>query len=149
MLSILAIRASYPACLTTSNCRLPLSVQRSLHILQRTPLGSQLSRLRSRVYTAGPQAELGPLCAKLKDEGVFVRELDTLGIAYHSPALEPFCDKLRKVLAGVLPAPKERSARWLSTCYALDAEEAGCKSCGPDYHVCLLPTAPYTSPFAL
>ena len=109
----------------------------------------QLSTLSRWVFTAGPQAELGPLCAKLKDEGVFVRELDTLGIAYHSPALEPFCDKLRKVLAGVLPAPKERSPRWLSTCYALDAEEAGCKSCGPDYHVCLFLPAPLAPPFAL
>ena len=33
--------------------------------------------------------------AKLKEEGVFVRELNTLGIAYHSPALDPFCGRLR------------------------------------------------------
>jgi len=26
---------------------------------------------------------------------VFVRELSTLGIAYHSPALDPFCGRLR------------------------------------------------------
>ena len=44
---------------------------------------------------AGPQAELAPLVAKLREEGVFVRELSTLGIAYHSPALDPFCGRLR------------------------------------------------------
>ena len=44
---------------------------------------------------AGPQAELAPLVAKLKEKGVFVRELNTLGIAYHSPALDPFCGRLR------------------------------------------------------
>ena len=66
---------------------------------------------------------------------MFVRELDTLGIAYHSPALVPFCDKLRRVLNAVVPNPKERSKRWLSTCYPLDAEDAGAKTCGPDYHV--------------
>lgn len=44
---------------------------------------------------AGPEAELAPLVAKLKEEGVFVRELNTLGIAYHSPALDPFCGRLR------------------------------------------------------
>lgn len=87
------------------------------------------------MYGAGPQEELGPLCAKLKEEGVFVRELDTLGIAYHSPALNPFCDKLRRVLSAVVPNPKERSRRWLSTCFPLDADEAGAKTCGPDYHV--------------
>lgn len=85
--------------------------------------------------TPGPQEDLSPLCAKLKDEGVFVRELDTLGIAYHSPALNPFCDKLRRALSAVVPNPKERSKRWLSTCYSLDSDEAGSKTCGPDYHV--------------
>ena len=84
---------------------------------------------------AGPQEELSPLCAKLKDEGVFVRELDTLGIAYHSPALNPFCDKLRRALSAVVPHPKERSKRWLSTCFPLDSDEAGSRTCGPDYHV--------------
>ena len=88
--------------------------------------------------SAGPQEELSPLCAKLKDEGVFVRELDTLGIAYHSPALNPFCDKLRRVLSAVVPSPKERSKRWLSTCFPLDTDEAGSRTCGPDYHVRLL-----------
>ncbi|CAL8464659.1 g4194 [Coccomyxa elongata] len=87
------------------------------------------------VTLAGPAEELAPLCAKLKDEGVFVRELDTLGIPYHSPALEPFSDKLRRVLTAVVGAPKERSAKWLSTCYPLNSEEPGSKLCGPDYHV--------------
>ena len=31
----------------------------------------------------------------LKAEGVFVREVDTLGIAYHSPALDAFSGELR------------------------------------------------------
>ena len=64
-----------------------------------------------------------------------MRELDTLGIAYHSPALMPFCDSLHSVLSGVVPHPKQRSKRWLSTCYPLDSEEGGSKTCGPDYHV--------------
>ena len=85
--------------------------------------------------SAGPEEELSDLCAKLKEEGVFVRELDTLGIAYHSPALIPFCDRLHSVLSGVVPHPKQRSKRWLSTCYPLDTEEGGSKTCGPNYHV--------------
>ena len=60
-----------------------------------------------------------------------MRELDTLGIAYHSPALNPFCDKLRRVLNAVVPNPKERSKRWLSTCFPLDSDEAGSRTCGP------------------
>ena len=64
-----------------------------------------------------------------------MRELDTLGIAYHSPALMPFCGSLHSVLSGVVPHPKQRSKRWLSTCYPLDSEEGGSRTCGPDYHV--------------
>ncbi|KAK9904717.1 hypothetical protein WJX75_001194 [Coccomyxa subellipsoidea] len=101
--------------------------------LENTVVGCDNSPVN--VTLAGPAEELAPLCAKLKDEGVFVRELDTLGIAYHSPALNPFCDKLRRVLSAVVPSPKERSAKWLSTCYALTSEEPGSKLCGPDYHV--------------
>ena len=44
--------------------------------------------------TAGPAAELEPLLEKLKKEEVFVRELDTLGIAYHSPGLRAYVDEL-------------------------------------------------------
>ena len=43
---------------------------------------------------AGPAAELEPLLAKLKVEEVFVRELDTLGIAYHSPGLRAYAEDL-------------------------------------------------------
>ena len=41
----------------------------------------------------------------------------------------------RRVLAAVVPHPKERSSRWLSTSFPLDAEDAAAKTCGPDYHV--------------
>ena len=44
---------------------------------------------------AGPAADMAPLLEALKAEGVFVREVDTLGIAYHSPALEAFSAELR------------------------------------------------------
>ena len=44
---------------------------------------------------AGPADALSPLLAALKAEKVFVREVDTLGVAYHSPALLPFAEDLR------------------------------------------------------
>ena len=45
---------------------------------------------------AGPADQLSPLVAKLAADGVFTREVDTLGIAYHSPALQPLTTELRK-----------------------------------------------------
>ena len=83
----------------------------------------------------GPAAELEPLLEALKGEGVFVRELDTLGVAYHSPALGAFCAELHAELAAVLTAPKPRSKTWLSTCYPLDSVDAAAVLCGPEYHV--------------
>lgn len=85
---------------------------------------------------AGPATELAPLLEALKGEGVFVRELDTLGIAYHSPALDAFGAELHTELAAVLAAPKPRSMTWLSTCYPLDSEDPAAALCGPEYHVC-------------
>ena len=51
-------------------------------------------RRLKQLTIAGPAAELEPLLAKLKAEEVFVRELDTLGIAYHSPGLRAYADEL-------------------------------------------------------
>ena len=48
---------------------------------------------------------MAPLLEALKAEGVFVREVDTLGIAYHSPALEAFGAELR---AGAHPGLRSR-----------------------------------------
>jgi len=89
----------------------------------------------ANVTLSGPAAQLTPLLEALKAEGVFVRELDTLGIAYHSPALDAFSGALRAELEAVLPAPKPRSATWLSTCYPLDTEDPAAAACGPEYHV--------------
>ena len=45
--------------------------------------------------------DLQPLLDGLKAEGIFVRELATGGVAYHSPLLDPLLPDLR---AGVLSA---------------------------------------------
>ena len=44
----------------------------------------------------GPAAQLEPLATQLKAEGVFVRELDTRGAAFHSPCLDATLPKLRQ-----------------------------------------------------
>lgn len=42
----------------------------------------------------GPKEELQPLLEALKEEGVFVRELSTCDVAYHSPLLDPLLPEL-------------------------------------------------------
>lgn len=55
-------------------------------------------------FHAGPEEELQPLLEALKAEGVFVRELSTCGVAYHSPLLDPL---LPQLTAGVCAAVRE------------------------------------------
>jgi hypothetical protein len=106
--------------------------------MERVPLPKKTSKPTTELDISqftGPEEELKPLCQRLKDENVFVREVDTLGIAYHSPALEPFSGVLAKELETLLPNPKARSKTWLSTSYPLDSTDPQAGICGPEYHV--------------
>jgi hypothetical protein len=87
------------------------------------------------IHPAGPEEELKPFLQTLKNENIFVKEVDTLGIAYHSPALEPFSGTLKKSLEALIPDPKPRGKTWLSTSYPLDSEDPNASICGPEYHV--------------
>lgn len=53
---------------------------------------------------AGPADEIGCIIKDLQQEGVFVREVETLGLAYHSPALEPLLPFLKKGRPSVIIA---------------------------------------------
>ena len=52
----------------------------------------------------GPADELRPLLEALVGQGVFVRELDTRGAAFHSPLLEPTLPALRACAHARLPS---------------------------------------------
>jgi hypothetical protein len=52
--------------------------------------------LKSKVYPAGPEAEMQPIIGALSAEGIFTRTVDSRGIAYHSPALDTAIPALRK-----------------------------------------------------
>lgn len=46
------------------------------------------------LHHTGPAGELRGIAASLQEEGIFARELDTLGLAFHSPALDPLLPQL-------------------------------------------------------
>ena len=46
------------------------------------------------MFRVGPKEELQQLLDALKAEEVFVRELSTCGVAYHSPLLDPVLPQL-------------------------------------------------------
>ncbi|EIE23140.1 hypothetical protein COCSUDRAFT_47508 [Coccomyxa subellipsoidea C-169] len=82
---------------------------------------------------SGPEGDLKPLLEQLKAEGVFVRELDTRGLAFHSPVLQSHLPELQAALEEVVPEPKERSATWLSSTYAVDDESPEARLCSGAY----------------
>jgi len=91
---------------------------------------------------SGSVEGLKPLLNELKDmqtpngKPVFVRRLETFGIAYHSPQLDPTLPILRENLSKVLTSPKKRSKKWVSTC--VDDEVLGeddpLRYLSADYH---------------
>ncbi|XP_004639517.1 fatty acid synthase [Octodon degus] len=67
------------------------------------------------VTISGPQAAVSKFVEQLKQEGVFAKEVQTGGIAFHSYFMEAIAPTLLLALKKVIRAPQPRSARWLST----------------------------------
>lgn len=67
------------------------------------------------VTISGPQAAVSKFVEQLKQEGVFAKEVQTGGIAFHSYFMEAIAPALLQALKKVIRAPRPRSARWLST----------------------------------
>lgn len=53
--------------------------------------------------------------AQLTAEGVFARRVNSSGVAFHSKYIATAAPLLRKRLETVIPDPKPRSARWISS----------------------------------
>lgn len=53
--------------------------------------------------------------AELAADGVFARRVNSSGVAFHSQYIAAAAPQLRASLLQVIPQPKPRSARWLSS----------------------------------
>ncbi|KAK3091059.1 hypothetical protein FSP39_016810 [Pinctada imbricata] len=66
------------------------------------------------VTISGPKEEVADFVRELKEKGVFAREVNSAGVAFHSPAMKEvapaFLNELKKVIK-----PKKRSKRWISS----------------------------------
>ncbi|NWS73173.1 FAS synthase, partial [Crotophaga sulcirostris] len=67
------------------------------------------------VTVSGPRDAVSEFVAKLKKEGVFAKEVRTSGVAFHSHYMASIAPALLSALKKVIPHPKPRSARWIST----------------------------------
>uniref|UniRef100_A0A8D2NBI8 Fatty acid synthase n=1 Tax=Zonotrichia albicollis TaxID=44394 RepID=A0A8D2NBI8_ZONAL len=67
------------------------------------------------VTVSGPLDSVNEFVAKLKKEGVFAKEVRSAGVAFHSHYMASIAPALFNALKKVIPHPKPRSARWIST----------------------------------
>ncbi|NXM57354.1 FAS synthase, partial [Illadopsis cleaveri] len=67
------------------------------------------------VTVSGPLDAVNEFVAKLKKDGVFAKEVRSAGVAFHSHYMASIAPALLSALRKVIPHPKPRSARWIST----------------------------------
>jgi acyl transferase domain-containing protein/NADPH:quinone reductase-like Zn-dependent oxidoreductase/aryl carrier-like protein len=85
---------------------------------------------------AGPVPEISKFRDYLQSNSVFFREVDTDGIAYHSPLLAPYSEYLVQQIMGVIPADKaiKRSSKWLTSSLGGINAHTSSGLCDADYH---------------
>ncbi|XP_042306938.1 fatty acid synthase isoform X1 [Sceloporus undulatus] len=67
------------------------------------------------VTVSGPQDLVSQFVSKLKGEGIFAKEVLSAGVAFHSCYMASIAPVLLSALQKVIPSPKPRSSRWIST----------------------------------
>ncbi|NXN91414.1 FAS synthase, partial [Rhinopomastus cyanomelas] len=88
------------------------------------------------VTISGPREPVSEFVAKLKKDGVFAKEVNSAGVAYHSHYMASIAPTLLAALKKVIPRPKPRSARWISTSIPESQWQSElARNCSAEYHV--------------
>lgn len=64
---------------------------------------------------SGPKADVTKFVDELKAAGIFAREVQCSNIPYHSRYIAEMGTKLLRKLKAIIPQPKRRSGKWLSS----------------------------------
>ncbi|KAG6446749.1 hypothetical protein O3G_MSEX004583 [Manduca sexta] len=84
---------------------------------------------------SGPADVMKSFVAKLTAQGIFAKEVPCSNIAYHSRYIAEAGPKLLKYLTQVIPSPKPRSERWVSTSVPqAQWKDAKAKLSSAEYH---------------
>ncbi|NWU85061.1 FAS synthase, partial [Onychorhynchus coronatus] len=88
------------------------------------------------VTVSGPLASVNEFVARLKQDGVFAKEVRSAGVAFHSYYMASIAPVLLSALRKVIPHPKPRSARWISTSIPESQWQSDlAKNSSAEYHV--------------
>ncbi|RUS92164.1 hypothetical protein EGW08_000017 [Elysia chlorotica] len=72
------------------------------------------------VTISGTEEGVDKMLAELKQEGIFARAVASAGMASHRPQWCVLDEAQREVMEPMIPTPKRRSPRWISTCFEGD-----------------------------
>lgn len=64
---------------------------------------------------SGPKEDVAAFVAELRSKGVFAKEVQCSNVPYHSKYIAEMGPKLLRKLREIIPEPKRRSAKWLSS----------------------------------
>lgn len=67
------------------------------------------------VTVSGPPASVKKFVADLQSEDIFAKAVSSSGTAFHSKYIAEAGPRLRKALEEIIPNPKPRTARWISS----------------------------------
>ncbi|OXU23005.1 hypothetical protein TSAR_015483 [Trichomalopsis sarcophagae] len=84
---------------------------------------------------SGPAESLKAFVAKLQANNIFAKEVNCSNIPYHSRYIAPAGPKLLAYLQKVIPEPKPRSSKWVSTSVPRSKwDTAAARLCSAEYH---------------
>nr|XP_033193891.1 fatty acid synthase [Bombus vancouverensis nearcticus] len=67
------------------------------------------------VTVSGPIESLKKLADDLQKDNIFIKLVNSSGVAFHSKYVAPVGQKLRTMLEKIITNPKQRTSRWIST----------------------------------
>ncbi|XP_043492367.1 fatty acid synthase-like [Polistes fuscatus] len=84
---------------------------------------------------SGPTESINAFVKELQNKGIFAKSVPTNNIAYHSRYISPAGPKLLDYLKEVIPRPKRRSKRWISTSIPKNEwDSTKARFSSPEYH---------------
>ncbi|KAJ8680791.1 hypothetical protein QAD02_016578 [Eretmocerus hayati] len=84
---------------------------------------------------SGPAESMKAFVANLTAKGIFAREVNSSNIAYHSRYIAPAGPNLMKRLQEVIPDPKPRSSKWVSSSVPRrEWNTVKARLCSAEYH---------------
>lgn len=84
---------------------------------------------------SGPKSDVAAFVATLKSQGIFAKEVLCSNIPYHSKYISEMGPKLLQKLQEIIPQPRRRSSKWLSTSVPINEWDLEANSLSsPEYH---------------